>query len=277
MDRQRAQARQGRDPRQHDPGVVGLGGRARRGRQGQVAAGPIAERCADLGGVGAEHAVGEPHQGVQGAARDARRQGRQIGRQGAPNAEPGDLPVEEGAGVGLPPPVAQHRGPPVAAEGLDRRGLGQEPVAVAVDGKKGRHPVSVRPHAVERDQDHREMVGQHVGELDAVGQRRLQKIGEIAPGGAAKRKRGSGHATSGGGGLRNGRARSGPWPTRAVRCRWSEIPGRASAAKGCRGLRRSQRRRLRQAAHGGRLLVQRPPDTLRAVTQPSTIRHRCMP
>ncbi len=101
------------------------------------------------------------------ARRNARHELGQVVEGGWRRAEPRDFAGEERAIVAFALALAEELAPIVARDLADRLGNGNEPVLLMIDIAIGFEPFVARAHAMQGDQDHRQVIGEAEREFRA--------------------------------------------------------------------------------------------------------------
>ena len=126
----------------------------------KIGCGPIGERDPGLLIAVGQRCVGHAHERVQRACRQTSEKQRQVKNGGLGGAEARDFVGEERAVVALALALAQKITPILAVDFADRRGNGNQPVLLVVDTAVGFQPIIARAHAMQRDQNHRQVIGE---------------------------------------------------------------------------------------------------------------------
>ena len=157
-----------RHPREHFGGVVGVRRARARRRQRQIARGPVAERGAGLFSIVGDASVGEPHQRMQRAARDTLNKSSRVAASSAARTEAPDLAREESAVVCLSRAVSERARPGIRRDARHVRRRRDQPLVGAIMLIPMREPIARRAEPIERDENHRRVIGEQIRKLDAV-------------------------------------------------------------------------------------------------------------
>ena len=134
---------------------------------GQIGRGPIAERDAGFLVAVGHRRIGHAHERMERARRHAGHELRQVMDGCRRCAEPRHFAGEERPIVAFTLALAQELTPIVARDLGRRFGNGNEPVPLMVDLAIGFQAFVACAHAMQRDQNHRQVIGEKEGELGA--------------------------------------------------------------------------------------------------------------
>ena len=143
------------------------GASALRGPKRKVGRGPIAEGDAGLLVAVRHRRIGHAHERVRSARRHAGHELRQIEQGGRRRAKPRHFAGKKCAIVAFALALAEKRAPILARDRADTLGHGNEAVLPTIDLAIGLQSFVARAHAMQRDQDHRQVIGEAERELRA--------------------------------------------------------------------------------------------------------------
>src|ERR1700733_6019722 len=147
--------------------IVGRGREASRGPKRKVGRGPIGECDAGLL-VAIRHCrIGHAHERGRGARRHARHELWQVEERSRRCAKPGHFAGKKWTKVAFAFAPAQEFAPIVARDRADRFRNGNEPILLMVDLAIGFQAVVACAHAMQGDQDHRQVIGETKRKLPA--------------------------------------------------------------------------------------------------------------